>query len=94
MSSNWDQDDLARMLALEQAFGTLTFMWACQFADHQRTKPTQAVAQLRDAVLGSVFDSRDHGALMGDLISAHLQRMFDHVHKMASNADKGYDSQG
>lgn len=78
------------MLALEHAFGTITLMWACQFAEQQGAKPSQAVAQLRAAVLGSVLDSKDHDGPIGNLISAHLQRMFQHVGIMAEHADKGF----
>jgi hypothetical protein len=78
------------MLALEHAFGTMTFMWACQFAEQQGTKPSQAVAQLRDAVVSSALDSKDHAGPIGGLINAHLERMFKHVGKMAEHADNGF----
>jgi hypothetical protein len=90
LSSSWDEDDLARMLALEHAFSTITLMWACQFADQQRTKPSKAVAQLREAVLSSVLDSKDHNGPIGALINGHLHRMFEHVRKIAEHADRGY----
>lgn len=90
LSSDWDQDGLARMLALEQAFGVIALMWACQFAEQQGAKPSQAVAQLREAVLSSGLDSKDHRSQVSALIDAHLRRMFEHVGKRAEHADRGF----
>jgi len=90
LSSDWDQGDLARMLALEHAFGAIALMWAGQFAEQHGGKPSQAVMQLRDAILGAALDSKDHNGPLGALINAHLQRMFEHVSNMARHADKGF----
>lgn len=76
------------MLALEHAFSTIAFMWSCQFAMQQGAKPSQAVTQLRSAALGAVFDSKDHDKTTREQITTHLERMFQHVAKMAEHADK------
>ena len=87
MSTNYDADDLARLLALEYAFGTLAFISACNFAQLSNMKPTAAVDQFRSVIEGSLYDRADYPADVRELIRSHLKRMFDYVAGMAEHAD-------
>ena len=89
MSSNYDLDDLARLLALEHAFGALALISACNFSRLENIKPSEAVAQFRSAIEGSLYDSSDTSKEVRELKRIHLKRMFDHVSEMAKHADKG-----
>ena len=90
MSADWDSDDLTRLIALESAFGTLTIMWAGMFAHHANSKPSVAVKQLREAMLGSFADTKEYTGDIGQRIKYHQTRLLDHVERMAQHADEGY----
>lgn len=90
MSSNWDDDDLARLIALESAFGTLALMWAGIFAHHANSKPSTAVKQLREAMLGSFADTKEYSGDIGQRVKHHQVRLLGHVERMAQHADEGY----
>lgn len=89
MSANWNADDLARLMALEHAFGALTLISASNFAQLANVKPSEAVNQFRTAIESSVLD----GDLPPDvraLMRQHLKRIFDNVSDMAKHADHGF----
>lgn len=90
MSTVHDADDLARLIALEHAFGALTLMWCCQFANQQGSLPSDAASQFRTATLGAVFDSKEHAGELGALVAAHLHRLFSDLEKMTAHADQGF----
>ncbi len=90
MSSDWDSEDLARLIALESAFGTLALMWAGIFAHHANSKPSAAVKQLRSAMLGSFSDTKEYSDDIEQRVKAHQTRLLDHVERMALHADEGY----
>jgi hypothetical protein len=87
MSQEWDTSDLARMLALEHAFGALSLMWSCQFAQTAGIKPSEAAAQYRSAILSSLYDAKDYPPSVHALIKQHLEHMLDNLTKMAAHAD-------
>ncbi len=89
MSSNFDLDDLARLLALEHAFSALALISAGNFAYLAKVKPSEAVRQFRTAIESSIYDSADTPADVRELMRKHLKRMFDHIVQMAEHADKG-----
>ena len=90
MSSDWGGDDLARLIALESALGTLALMWAGILAHHADSKPSEAVKQLRAAMLGSFFDTKEYSGDVRERIISHQARLLDHVERMARQADEGY----
>lgn len=89
MSDSFDADDLARLIALEHAFNSLALISASNFAFLAETTPSAAVAQFREAVESSVYDSGDMPKEVQTLVREHLKRMFDHVAHMAKHADQG-----
>jgi hypothetical protein len=89
MSSDFDLDDFARLLALEHAFGALTLISAGNFAYLAEVKPSEAIRQFRSAIESSIYDSADTPADVRVLMRKHLKRMFDHIAQMAEHADKG-----
>lgn len=89
MSANWSLDDLARLIALEHAFGALALISAGNFAQLANVKPSEAVKQFRTAIEGSVHDG-DIPPDVRDLMRQHLKRIFDNVSDMARHADLGF----
>jgi hypothetical protein len=87
MSADFNKDDLARLLALEHAFSALALISAGNFAGLHGVKTVAAVAKFRSAIESSVYDSGDVPKDVRDLMRKHLKRMFDHVEKMAPQAD-------
>ena len=90
MSTEFDRDDLARLLALEHAFYATALVSAANFAKLQNAKAgreemstAQAVQMFRDSVESSLFDRKDYPPDVRSLMSRHLKRMFDHVANMA-----------
>jgi hypothetical protein len=90
VSSDWDSDDIARLIALESAFGTLALMWAGMYAHHANSKPSAAIKQLRAAMLGSFADTKEYSGDIGQRIKGHQAKLLDHVERMAQHADEGY----
>jgi hypothetical protein len=89
MSSEFDLDDFARLLALEHAFGALALICASNFAYLAKVKPSEAVRQFRSAIESSIHDTADTPADVRELMRKHLKRLFDHVAHMAEHTDKG-----
>jgi hypothetical protein len=90
MSSDFDKDDLARLLALEHAFYATALVSAANFArleslkvDRAPLTTAEAVQQFREAVESSMFDKKDYCPEIRSLMARHLKRMFDHVASMA-----------
>lgn len=90
MSENWDSDDLARMVALENAFSVISLMWLCQFADQSGKKPSEVVKPFSDAVAGAVYDTKQYPHDFRNSVKSHLERMLGNVAEMAKLADQGY----
>ncbi len=86
MSSDWDQDDLARLLALEHAFAALALISAGNFARLDGVRISEAVAQFRDAIVGSIHDTTLPDGLK-EPMHRHLTRLFDHVSAQARLLD-------
>jgi len=93
MSANYDEDDFARLLALEYGFEALTLISAVNYAQLAGTKPSAAVSQFRSAIEGAFSDNREIPTELRDLMRQHIKRMFDHVTQMAAHADLGYGDQ-
>ena len=91
MSAEWETDDLARMMALEHAFGALSLMWSYQFAKTSGSKPSETTLQFRNAVLSSIYDSGDYPSNVREKIKKHLERMLDNLSKMSKLADRDFD---
>ena len=91
MSANWDESYLARMLALEHAFGAISLMWAGMYASNAGCKPSEAVKLFKDSVLSSLYDGKDRSADIISLEKAHLENLLGNLEKMAALADKGYE---
>jgi hypothetical protein len=91
MSVHFDEDGLARLLALEHAFGALALISAGNFAHLAGIKPSDAITQFRSAIEGSIYDVATHPESVRDAMRIHLKRMFDHISTMAKHADKGYE---
>lgn len=91
MSADFDADDLARLLALEHAFCSLALISASNFARLNNSKPSEAVAQFRAAIEGSIYDTAEMPPEVGKRMRLHLRRLFDHVAGMAIHADKSND---
>lgn len=89
VSSGWDRDDLARLLALEHAFCALTLISASNFAYLAETTPSAAVKQFREAIEGSVYDTGQASKETKAAMKHHLKRMFDHIAEMAKHAGQG-----
>ena len=89
MSSDFDRNDLARLLALEHAFCSLALISASNFAYWAEMKPSEAVQKFRESIESSIFDSADAPADVRDLMRVYLGRLFDHVAGMAKQADQG-----
>ena len=89
MSSDWNQDDLARLLALEHAFCSIALISASNFSYLANTTPSEAVKQFRSAIEGSMFDVGDIPKETNVLMRKHLKRIFDHIASMAIHADEG-----
>lgn len=89
MSADFDKDDLARLLALEHAFGALALISASNFAYLAKTTSSEAVAQFRAAIESSIYDAADTPSDVRQLMRGHLRRIFDHVATMAKQADQG-----
>jgi hypothetical protein len=89
MSSEFDLDDMARLLALEHAFGAWALISASNYARLAHVKPSEAVAQFRGAIESSLLDSNNTPKGVRELMKKHLKRMFDHVAEMAKHADRG-----
>ena len=89
MSANWSADDLARLIALEHAFGALALISAGNFAQLANVKPSEAVKQFRTAIEGSIHDGSVPTEIR-DLMRQHLKRLFDNVADMAKHADHGF----
>jgi len=87
VSEDWNSDDLARLIALENMFGALSFMWSAQFASTNEMTSVEAVNLFRDAVLSSSYDMGDRDPAARKLIVEHIQRNFDHILSMARLAD-------
>lgn len=94
MNSDFDEDDLARLLALEHAFYATALVSAANFALLENLKvrrapltTAEAVQQFRDAVKSSMFDRKDYSPEIRTLMARHLKRMFDHVASMATAVD-------
>lgn len=90
MSITQDADDLARIIALEHAFGAISLMWACQFAHAEQTKPSEAVRQLRTSVVGALYDDKQYTPGIRNAINHHLERLLGNVAGMADHADQGF----
>jgi len=90
MSDAFGTDDLARLIALEHAFSVLALISANNFAYLAEIKPSEAVAQFRTAVEGTLYDSAEIPKDVQVLMRAHLKRMFDQVAGMAKHADLGF----
>jgi hypothetical protein len=90
MSNDFNQNDLARLLALEHAFCSLALMSASNFAFLAATKPSDAVNQFRSAIEGSMLDTKEYPKDVNTLMQAHLKRIFDHIAQMAVHADLGW----
>jgi hypothetical protein len=88
LSSDFDKDDLARLLALEYAFECLALISASNFAYLAETSTSDAVREFRGATEGAMLDSRTYPADTRKLIQKHLRRLFDDVEKMAKEADQ------
>lgn len=86
MSADWDGDDLARLLALEHAFRSLALIGASNYALLNGTTVSDASAQFRDAIVGSVYDTALPDGLKKPM-HTHLGRMFDQVGATARQAD-------
>jgi hypothetical protein len=91
MSNDFNQDDLARLLALEHAFCSLALISASNFAFLAATKPSEAVKQFRSAIEGSMLDTKEYSSELNTRMQIHLKRMFDHIAKMAIHADLGHE---
>jgi len=89
MSSDWDADDLARLLALEHAFNTIALISAGNFSYLSETTVLDAVRRFRSATEGAVLDQRDIPPKTAVAIRKHLGRMFDHVEEMAKLGEQG-----
>jgi hypothetical protein len=89
MSSDFDLDDLARLLALEHAFYALALISAGNFSYLANVKPSDAVRTFRSAIEGATYDSSDVPEDARKMMRAHLKRMFDHIEQMAKHADLG-----
>lgn len=89
MSSDWDDDDFARLLAMEHAFCSLALISANNFASLAQCTTSAAVQQFRSAIEGSIYDTGQVSQETKDLMRQHLKRMFDHVAGMAKHADQG-----
>ncbi|WP_300530152.1 hypothetical protein [Maricaulis sp.] len=88
MSSDWDADDFARLMALEHAWYAVTLVSAGNYAGMNGIKIKDAVQQLRDAVESSLYDHDDLPGNTRQLMRGHLKRMFDEVEQMAGQADR------
>jgi len=93
MSSDFDIDDFARLLALEHAFSALTLISAGNFAYLADIKPSEAISQFRSSIESSIYDSADTPKDVRNLMRMHLKRMFDHVADMAEHADNGVNKE-
>lgn len=89
MSADFDFDDMARLLALEHAFGALALISAGNYAHLAGVTPSEAVQQFRSAIEGAVYDTGDRSKEVQVAMRAHLKRMFDHLATMAKHADLG-----
>ena len=89
MGENFDQDDLARLLALEHAFSALALISASNYSYLANIKPSQAVELFRNSIESAMYDSSDTPAEVKELMREHLKRMFDHVAEMSKHADLG-----
>jgi len=94
VSSDFDKDDFARLLALEYAFNTLALISASNHAHLSEIKPSQSVSLFREAIEGAMYDSKEYPAELRNLMKKHLKRMFDHVESMAVHADRGFQNLG
>ena len=89
MSADFDKSDLARLLALEYAFTTVTLLSASNFAYLANTTTSKAVAQFRQATEGAMYDGSNTPPDVRDLMREHLRRLYDHIATMAEHADLG-----
>lgn len=84
MADTWGSDDLARLMALEHAFGALALIGAANFAHNAGVTPLEAVGQIRQAIESAPYDAADTPDAVRALMRAHLKRLFDHVETMAA----------
>ena len=91
MSADFDANDLARLLALEHAFGAIVLVSATNHSFLAEQKPSDSVKQFRSAVIGSTYDDASYPKEFNKLIQSHLERMFDHIESMAQHADLGVE---
>jgi hypothetical protein len=88
MSVDFDDRDLARLIALEHIASVAALIAACNLARLDRVRPSVAVAQIRSATEGSIYDSATMAKGVRESVRAHLKRLFDDVERMAIHADK------
>jgi hypothetical protein len=80
MSADFDKDDLARLVALEHAFYTITLIAAANFAHNAGCKTSEAVAYFRSSAEGLLHDD---AIVPKEAVREHLKRIFDHATEMA-----------
>jgi hypothetical protein len=88
VSEDWAKGDLARLLALEHAFGVLALVSAGNFSFLAKCTAEDAIKQFREAIEGSMLDTRDIPAEVNLLMRKHLKQLLDHVQLMARNSDE------
>jgi hypothetical protein len=93
MSNNDDLDDLARLHAFEHVLSSLAAMWSVNYAQAQGGLPSEAVKLLRQAIVGSLQDSRERPKEFNALMKSHIERIFTHVDSMAKYSDGGFKKQ-
>ena len=89
MSADLNLDDMARLLALEHAFGALALISAGNYAHLAGVTPSEAVQQFRAAIECATYDAGTRPKELQAAMRAHLKRMFDHLASMAKHADQG-----
>ncbi len=89
-SINNELDDLARLHAYEHILGSIAMIWSVNHAQANGGLPSEAVNLLKDALKGSMLDSRERPAEFGVLMGEHLDRIMNNVAAMARNADRGF----
>jgi hypothetical protein len=88
MSSDFDADDFARLLALEHLYCSLALMNVANFVAMNDMKPSEAAKLFRHAIEGAVHDGRVPPAAKASM-RKHPGRILDGVQNMAKHTDLG-----
>jgi hypothetical protein len=87
MSAEWDADDLARLLALEHAFGVIGLMCASNMAKNMGVSVNELVQELSKVTRSTLYDGKDISVSTRAAMAKHLDKLFAHIGSMAKLSD-------